>query len=161
MASAYSNIPNFNRRPKDVNYFHISSVNKSTNSCRVFNNIDRSTDDKRCFTDCIHVFDQNTNAEITAICGTTDNTCVLGPLPVNQLRDNISRIVSVITLLINASLDEAVTPRPLKHAIFRPSLKTPSLDKDILNNYRPVNNLIQLSKVEKVVALRTMTHVSD
>ena len=107
------------------------------------------------------MFDQNTNAEITAICGTTDKTCVLGPLPVNQLRDNITRVVSVITLLTNASLDEAVMPRPLKHAIFRPSLKTPSLDKDILNNYRPVNNLIQLSKVEKVVALRTMTHVSD
>ena len=107
------------------------------------------------------MFDQNTNAEITAICGTTDKTCVLDPLPVNQVRDNITRIVSVITLLTNASLDEAVMPRSLKHAIFRPSLKTPSLDKDILNNYRPVNNLIQLSKVEKVVALRTMTHVSD
>ncbi|KAI0238381.1 hypothetical protein LSAT2_010939 [Lamellibrachia satsuma] len=53
-------------------------------------------------------------------------------------------------------------PRPLKHAIVRPSLKKPSLDKDILSNYRPVSNLTQLSKViEKVVALRIMTHVSD
>ena len=101
MASAYSNIPNFNRRPNDVT-IHNASVNKSTNSCRVFNNIDRSTDENRCFTECIHVIDQNTNAEITAICGTTDKTCVLEPLPVNQVRDNITRIVSVITLLTNA-----------------------------------------------------------
>ena len=52
--------------------------------------------------------------------------------------------------------------KSLKHAIVRPLLKKPSLDKDTLSNYRPVSNLTQLSKViEKVVALRIMTHVSD
>ena len=50
----------------------------------------------------------------------------------------------------------------LKHAIVRPLLKKPSLDKDTLSSYRPVSNLTQLSKViEKVVALRIMSHVSD
>ena len=40
-------------------------------------------------------------------------------------------------------------------------LKKPSLDKDTLSSYRPVSNLTQLSKViEKVIALRIMTHVS-
>ena len=44
----------------------------------------------------------------------------------------------------------------------RTSMKKPSLDKDILSNYRPVSNFTQLSKViEKVVALRIMMHVSD
>ena len=53
-------------------------------------------------------------------------------------------------------------PKSLKHAIVRPLLKKPSLDKDTLSSYRPVSNLIQLSKViEKVVALRIMSHVSD
>ena len=108
------------------------------------------------------MFDPTTNAEITAICGTTDKTCVLDPLPANQLRDDISSIVSVITMTTNISLDETVMPRPLKHAIVRQSLKKPSLNKDILSNYRPVSNLTQLSKViEKVVALRIITHVSD
>ena len=87
---------------------------------------------------------------------------MLDPLPANQLRDHITSIVSVITMITNTSLDGAVMPRPLKHAIVRPSLKKPSLDKDILSNYRPVSNLTQLSKViEKVVALMIMTHVSD
>ena len=52
-------------------------------------------------------------------------------------------------------------PKSLKHAIVRPLLKKPSPDKDTLSSYRPVSNLTQLSKViEKVVALRIMTHVS-
>ena len=84
------------------------------------------------------MFDPTTNAEITAICGTTDKTCELDPLPANQLRDNITSIVSVITMITNTSLDEAVMPRLLKHAIVRSLLKKPSIDKDTLRNYRPV-----------------------
>ena len=53
-------------------------------------------------------------------------------------------------------------PRPQKHAIVRPPLKKPSLDKDILSNYRQVSNITPLSKiVDKVVVLRILTHVSD
>ena len=113
-----------------------------------------------CFTDCIDEFDQKTNTEITAICSATKKTCVLDPLPANQLTDNITRIVPAITRITNTSLDEGVMPKSLKHAIVL--LKKPSLDKDTLSSYRPVSNLTQLSKViEKVVALRIMTHVSD
>ena len=87
---------------------------------------------------------------------------MLDPLPANQLTDNITSIVPAITLITNASLDEGVMPKSLKHAIVRPLLKKPSLDKDTLSSYRPVSNLTQLSKViEKVVALRITTHVYD
>ena len=87
---------------------------------------------------------------------------MLDPLPANQLTDNITAIVPAITRIKNASLDEGVMPKSLKHAIVRPLLKKPSLDKDTLSSYRPVSNLTQLSKViEKVVALRIMSHVSD
>ena len=98
MATAHNNIANSTRRPKDVNYFHISSVKRSINSCRVCSASIQSIGQnnvKCCFTDCI------------AICGATDKTCVLVPLPANQLRDNITSIVSAITMVINASLDEA------------------------------------------------------
>ena len=143
-------------------HFFSEKIDKLLSGLQCFNTIDRSTDEKRCFTDCIHVFDPTTNTKITAICGTTDKTCVLDHLPPNQLRDNITSIVSVITMITNTSPDEAVMPWPLKHAIVRRSLKKPSIDKDILINYQPVSNLTQLSKViEKVVAFRIMTHVSD
>ena len=108
------------------------------------------------------MFDQTTNTEITAICSATKKTCVLDPLPTNQLTDNITRIVPAITRITNTPLVEGVMPKSLKHATVRPLLKKPSLDKDTLSSYRPVSNLTQLSKViEKVVALRIMTHVSD
>ena len=87
---------------------------------------------------------------------------MLDPLPANQLTDNITRIVPAITQITNTSQDEGVMPKSLKQAIVRALLKKPSLDKNTLSSYRPVSNLTQLSKViEKVVALRIMTHVSD
>ena len=120
MASAYMNILNSTRRPKDVNYFHISSVKRSPNSYWVCSASTPSIgqkpkDEKRCFTDCIYVLDPITNAEIQIFCGTTDKTCVLDPLPAIQLRDNITSIVSIITLITNASLDEAVMPSLAAH----------------------------------------------
>ena len=147
---------------EQILHFFSEKIDKLMSGLQCFNTIDRPTDEKRCFTGCIHVFDPTTNVEITAIYGTTDKTYVLDPLPANQLKHNITSIVSVITMITNASLDKAVMPRPLKHAIVRPSLKKPSLDKDILSNYQPKSNLTQLSRViEKIVAFRIMTHVSD
>ncbi|KAK2172627.1 hypothetical protein NP493_945g00013 [Ridgeia piscesae] len=116
----------------------------------------------RIITECIDVFDRTANTEITAICSATKKTCMLDPLPANQLTDNITSIVPAITRITNASLDEGVMPKSLKHAIVRPLLKKPSLDNDTLSSYRPVSNFNQLSKViDKVVALRIMTYVSD
>ena len=135
--------------------FFRGKIDNLLSGLQSFNDIDRPSDERRCFTDCIDVFDRITYIEITAICNATKKTCVLDPLPANQLTDNITSIVHAITLITNASLDEGVMPKSLKHAIVRPLLKKPSLDKDTLSSYRPVSNLTQLSKViELVVALR-------
>ena len=120
--------------------YFLGKIDNLLSSLQYLNDIDRPSDEIRCFTDCI----------------------VWDPLPANQLTDNITRIVPAITRITNTSLDEGVMPKSLKHAIVRPLLKKPSLDKDTLSSYRPVSNLTQLSKViEKVVALRIMMHVSD
>ena len=165
MASTYNNIPNSTRRPKDVNYFHISSVKRSINSCRVCSvstpSIGQQMKNVVSLTVSMCSIQQRTQRSQRCVVVLT-KPFLMDPLPANQIRDNITSIVSVITMITNNSLDEAVMPRLLKHAIVRPSLKKPSLDKDILSNYRPVSNLTQLSKVIiKVVALRIMTHVSD
>ena len=86
-------------------HFFSEKIDKLLSGLQCFNTIEKPTVEKRCFTDCIHVFDPTTNAEITAICGTTDKTCVLDHMPANQLRDNITSIVSVITMITNTSLD--------------------------------------------------------
>ena len=53
-------------------------------------------------------------------------------------------------------------PSHLKRAHVRLITKKPVLDKDILNNYRPVSNLPYLSKTtERVVAARLSAHMSE
>ena len=61
-------------------HFFSEKIDKLLSGLQCFNTIDRPTYEKRCSTDCIHVFDPTTNAEITVICGITDKTCVLDPL---------------------------------------------------------------------------------
>ena len=57
------------------------------------------------------------------------------------------------------SIAQSDIPELLKESVVRPLLKKPSLDVDVLSNYRPVSNLPQLSKVlEKVIAKRIQEH---
>ena len=63
-------------------YFR-GKIDNLLSGLQYFNDIDRPSDEIRSFTDCIDVFDQTTNTEITAICSATKKTCVLDPLPAN------------------------------------------------------------------------------
>ena len=77
-----------------------------------------------------------------------------------MIKDNVDTLASVITRIVNKSLEEGVFPSNLKHANITPLLKKENLDKEILKNYRPVSNLPFLSKViEKIVAARLRTHL--
>ncbi|KAK2141457.1 hypothetical protein LSH36_1095g00036 [Paralvinella palmiformis] len=76
--------------------------------------------------------------------------------------DLISAYDSGIRRLINkhAPLQSKV-PLSFKKAIVQPLLKKPSLDKEVLKNYRPVSNLPYLSKIlETVVAKRLEQHLN-
>ena len=64
--------------------------------------------------------------------------------------------------MINASLTSSHVPAEFKHVIVKPLLKKPALDKDILNNYRPVSNLPFVSKlVERVIAKQLNMHIDE
>ena len=53
-------------------------------------------------------------------------------------------------------------PTIMKSALVTLYLKKPSLDKDIMNNYRPISNLSFISKLtERVVLRRLIDHVSS
>ena len=67
--------------------FFRGKIDNLLSGLQFFNDIDRSSDEIRCFTDCIDVFDRTTNTEITAICSANKKTCMLDPLPANQLTD--------------------------------------------------------------------------
>ena len=133
-------------------YFQ-EKIEKLLNSLHCHTTIDHSVDETPCFSDSLEVFEPTNTAERASILANTDKTCSLDPLPTKQLKDNIDSIAPIVTCITNASLVNAVMPGLLKLAIVRSLLKKPSLDKDTLNNDRPVSNLSHLSKViEKVIA---------
>ena len=103
---------------------------------------------------------QATDWNVRSTCGRL-KTCQLDPMPSNHVKDNIISLASVITNITNASLSEGVMPNQLKHAaLVHPRLKKPSLCRNTLNNYRPVSNIPQLSKIiEKVIANRPNAHL--
>jgi len=69
------------------------------------------------------------------------------------VKDCLDVLINTITNIVNKSLSLGVFPRPMKAALVKPLIKNHTMDCNILNNYRPVSNLIFLSDViEKAVA---------
>uniref|UniRef100_H3B0V5 Reverse transcriptase domain-containing protein n=1 Tax=Latimeria chalumnae TaxID=7897 RepID=H3B0V5_LATCH len=80
-------------------------------------------------------------------------TCIFDPCPSWLIKECLGDWTPLLTMIINASLEEGYLPAALKRASVRPLLKQASLDPGDLGNYRPVSNLPFLGKViEKVVA---------
>ena len=62
--------------------------------------------------------------------------------------------------MFKLSLQSGYVPPALKVVVIRPLLKKPTLDPEVLANYRPISNLAFLSKVlEKVVAFQLQDHL--
>ena len=114
------------------------------------------------FNNTLSDFRATTETEVYNICMNTKKTCSLDPLPTSVLQPCFQSLAPVYTHIINMSLSQGKVPASLKEAIVIPLLKKPSLDPDVLSNYRPVSNLPQLSKtLEKVVANQLMYHADN
>ena len=88
------------------------------------------------------------------------STCALDPIPLALLKANISAVSPLITKIINHSLLAGHIPSALKTAAIRPLLKKPTLDLEVLSNYRSISNLPFLSKIlEKTVAAQLQDHL--
>jgi hypothetical protein len=89
-------------------------------------------------------------------------SCELDPLPTWLLKQCTPHLISLITAIINKSLETSTVPSSFKSALVRPLLKKKGLDREILKNYRPVSNLPFVSKLlEKVVSVRLDTHLEE
>ena len=111
----------------------------------------------------LHHFKPTTVSEITTLVSKSSKaSCSLDPIPTKLLCELLPVLAPIIVNLINASLSTGTFPSQLKSAIVLPLLKKPSLDSEVLKNYRPVSNLSFISKlIEKVVALRILEHMKD
>ena len=68
----------------------------------------------------------------------------------------------MIVAIVNRSSVTSKVPAELKYAHIRPRLKKPSLDPELLSNYRPVSNLPFISKIiETVVTIRIQQHLLE
>ena len=67
-----------------------------------------------------------------------------------------------MTQIVNQSLNLAAFPDCFKLALLNPLLKKPTLDVEVLSNFRPISNLMFMSKLtEKVVASQLINHISS
>ena len=82
------------------------------------------------------------------------------PWPTFLVLDYLDILITPITSIINASLEQGKCPNFFKQAHVTPILKKSSLDKEILKNYSPVSNLDFISKIlERAVAVQLQTHL--
>ena len=99
-------------------------------------------------------------------------SCELHPIPTTLLYENLDILLPTITNIINTSLTTGIVPPDLKTAIVKPLLKKPSLDINLLKNYRPIfsTNFSPISKkttsaipfsqpIEQNAALRPFCYV--
>ena len=82
-------------------------------------------------------------------------SCELGPIPTTLHCENLDILLPTITNIINTSFTTGIVPHDLKTAVVKPLLKKPSLDKNLLKNYRPISNLPFLSKILKKKSFST------
>ena len=88
-------------------------------------------------------------------------SCSLDPWP-TFLLEYLDILISPITSIINASLEQDKCSNFFKQAHLTPILKKSSLDKEVFKNYRPVSNLNFISKIlERVVAAQLQTHLDE
>ena len=65
-----------------------------------------------------------------------------------------------ITNLVNESMSTGIVPTKMKPARVTRFLKKPSLDKNVMENFRPISNLSFISKLtERVVLKRFTDHI--
>ena len=90
----------------------------------------------------LSTFSTVTEDQVTkVITNSPSKSCSLDPWPTFLVLDHLDILITPITSIINASLEQGKCPNFFKQAHVTPILKKPSLDKEVFKNYRPVSNL--------------------
>jgi len=88
-----------------------------------------------------------------------DKQCLSDLLPTSLLKKNIE--VPFVADFFNSSLAFGAFPAPFKASYIRPLLKKTDLDSTDVKSYRPISNLLVLSKLlEGHVARQSISHLT-
>ena len=89
-------------------------------------------------------------------------SCALDPIPTSLVKKTLPVLLPVIHSIVNKSLQESTMSSLLKRALVKPLIKKPSLDKENLNNYRPVSNLPYIGKLIERAAIKQINeHLTE
>ena len=104
-----------------------------------------------------------TEAELIRILrNSSDKTCCLDAIPTNLIKKYASLHIPYLVAIVNNSFKEGLFPSALRTAVVRPLLKKDNLDRNTMNNYRPISNIPVISKLmEKVAVSRVVEHLSN
>ena len=83
-------------------------------------------------------------------------TCSLDSCPTDLLKKTVGVHIPYLVAIVNNSFKQGLFPITLRTAMVKPLLKSDTLDKDMLKNYRPVSNIAFVGKVLEKVAVRCL-----
>ena len=83
------------------------------------------------------------------------------PLPAILFKECLDELLPALTVLVNQSLSEGSMDE-LKDTVITPLLKKAGLDPEVLKNYRPICNILYLSKlIERTVLAQCNEHLDE
>ena len=99
---------------------------------------------------------------LKAIQRLTNKQCASDPIPTWLLKKISRMILPFVKSMVNQSFSEGIVPKSWKSAQITPQLKKPSLDHNVGSSYKPISNLLVLSKLsEKLVLNRVMSYLNN
>ena len=103
-----------------------------------------------------------TEAEhIRILRNSSNKTCCLDAIPTNLIKKYASLHIPYLVAIVHNSFKEGLFPSALRTAVIRPLLKKDNLDRNTMNNYRPISNIPFISKLlEKVSVIRVPSRTS-
>ena len=72
---------------------------------------------------------------------------MLDPIRTSLTKQSLNDLVSLIKVIVNASLSAGIVPQQFKQALVTPLLKKPGLDSNDMKNFRHVSNLPFILKI--------------
>ena len=89
-------------------------------------------------------------------------SCCLDPVPTRILKQSVDVLAQPITKVVNASLLVNFHLASRKVLSIHQSIKKQTLDQEQFTSYRPITNVVFLSKIlERVVASQTINYLTD
>ena len=145
----------------DFNLFFTNKVTQIRANIGMADNTDKSSLDMSSCVTHMSVFHEVKEADILSIMKCSPSkSCSLDPIP-TRLLQTCEAIVPILAKLVNLSLSTGKVPKSFKHALVTPLIKNSKLDPNLMSSYRPISNLLYISKLlERCVSKQLNSYLS-